>query len=62
MLFGSGGHTDYAGCLRTALTMGVRLFTGEFWHHGEKAWDEELRRVNRFLREKIEAAAETAMP
>ena len=56
--FGSGGHTDYAGCLRTALAMGVRLFTGEFWYHGEENWVSELRRANAFLREKIEGAAE----
>ena len=55
--FGSGGHTDYAGCLRTALEMGVRLFTGEFWYHGEENWDRELRRASRFLRERIEEAA-----
>ncbi len=58
MLFGSGGHTDYSGCLRTALAMGVRIFTGEFWYHGEESWNEELRRANRFLREKLEQAAE----
>ena len=58
MRFGTGGHTDYAGCIRTALAMGVRLFTGEFWYHGEENWAEELRRANRFLREKIEGAAE----
>ena len=56
--FGAGGHTDYRGCLRTALAMGVRLFTGEFWYHGEENWVSELRRANAFLREKIEEAAE----
>ena len=58
MRFGAGGHTDYPGCLRTALAMGVRLFTGEFWYHGEENWVSELRRANAFLREKIEEAAE----
>ena len=57
MRFGTGGHTDYPGCLRTALAMGVRLFTGEFWYHGEENWVSELRRANAFLREKIEEAA-----
>lgn len=56
--FGSGGHTDYAGCLRTAWAMGVRSFTAEFWYHGEEDWREEVRRSARFLREKIEQAAE----
>lgn len=59
MRFGSGGHTDYLGCLRTALAMGVRLFTGEFWYHGEEGWEAELRRANAFLRERIEEAAKT---
>ena len=58
MRFGSGGHTDYRGCLRAALAMGVRLFTGEFWYHGEENWVSELRRANAFLRKKIEEAAE----
>lgn len=58
MRFGSGGHTDYLGCLCTALAMGVRLFTGEFWYHGEEGWEAELRRANAFLRERIEEAAE----
>jgi predicted hexulose-6-phosphate isomerase len=56
--FGAGGHTDYRGCLRAALAMGVRLFTGEFWYHGEENWVSELRQANAFLREKIEEAAE----
>lgn len=60
MRFGFGGHTDYAGCIRTALTMGVRLFTGEFWYHGEADWQQELKRANRFLREQFERAAEGA--
>ena len=58
MRFGAGGHTDYRGCLRAALAMGVRLFTGEFWYHGEENWVSELRRANAFLRKKIEEAAE----
>jgi predicted hexulose-6-phosphate isomerase len=56
--FGSGGHTDYDGCLRTAWSMGVRSFTGEFWYHGEEDWEAEVRRASAFLREKIEKAAE----
>ena len=59
MRFGSGGHTDYRGCIRAALDMGVRLFTGEFWYHGEEDWAQELRRANAFLRAQIEAAGET---
>ena len=57
MAFGSGGHTDYEGCIRAALDMGVRLFTGEFWYRGEADWEGEVRRANAFLREKIEKAA-----
>ena len=56
MRFGSGGHTDYAGGIRTAWRMGVRSFTAEFWYHGEADWREEVSRTAAFLREKIEAA------
>ena len=58
MRFGSGGHTDYSGCLRTALAMGVRLFTGEFWYHGEPDWEKEVKRAAVFLRGKIAEAGE----
>jgi L-ribulose-5-phosphate 3-epimerase UlaE len=56
MRFGSGGHTDYSGCLRTALAMGVRLFTGEFWYHREPDWEKEVKRAAVFLRGKIAEA------
>jgi predicted hexulose-6-phosphate isomerase len=58
MRFGSGGHTAYVPCLRAALDMGVRLFTGEFWYHGEPDWQEAVRDAGRFLREKLCQAAE----
>lgn len=56
--FGEGGHTDYPGCIRAALDMGVRLFTGEFWYKPGTDWEAEAKRACRFLRERIEAAAE----
>ena len=56
MRFGSGGHTDYAGCLRAARKMGVRLFTGEFWYQPGTDWEAEAKRACAFLREKLEAA------
>ncbi len=56
MAFGSGGHTDYRGCIRAALDMGVRLFTGEFWYREGTDGEAEAKRANAFLREKIEAA------
>ena len=55
--FGTGGHTDYLGCIRVALNMGVRLFTGEFWYQPGTDGEAEAKRANRFLREKIETAA-----
>ena len=58
MRFGSGGHTAYFPCLRAALDMGVRLFTEEFWYHGEPDWQEAVRDAGRFLREKLRLAAE----
>ncbi len=55
MRFGSGGHTPYERCLQCAARQRVRLFTGEFWHHGEEDYQAELRAAARFLREKIDS-------
>lgn len=56
MIFGSGGHTEYDRCIQAALRMGVRVFTGEFWNHGEEDYQGTIRRANVFLRAKIEKA------
>lgn len=53
--FGTG-HTEYEPCIQAAVQMGVRLFTGEFWHHEGEDHLEEIRRANQFLRERIEKA------
>lgn len=57
MRFGSG-HTDYEKALNELSRQGVRMFTGEFWYHGEPDWREELSRSSAFLRQKIKAAEE----
>lgn len=49
------GHTDYAACLRCAKDMGVRMFTGEFWHHDGEDWEQELLHASHFLRERLDA-------
>ena len=57
MLFGEiGGHTEYDSCLDVLCADGVRLFTGEFWCHGEVAYTENIRNASTFLRAKIENA------
>lgn len=53
--FGTG-HTEYEPCIQAAVRMGVRLFTGEFWHHEGEDHLAEIRRANQFLRERIEKA------
>lgn len=49
------GHTEYDSCIAAALCMGVRMFTGEFWHHAGEDYMAEISRANEFLRGKIES-------
>lgn len=57
MLFGqSDGHTEYDRCLAVLCGQGVRMFTGEFWYHGEENYEENIQNASAFLREKIERA------
>jgi len=56
MMFGTG-HTEYVRCIRELWAQGVRMYTGEFWYHGEEAYRENLKAASAFLREKIETAA-----
>ena len=58
MSFGQGGHTEYVPCIRELLDQGVRMFTGEFWYHGEENYREKLAQASDFLRTKIKEAAE----
>lgn len=44
------GHVDFKGAARTAWDLGVRLFTGEFWHLGEQDWSPILKQNQLFLR------------
>lgn len=32
------GHTDHQAAVETLYGMGVRMYTGEFWHQGEDEW------------------------
>ena len=57
MEFGTGGHTEYVPCAKELIAQGVRMFTGEFWYHGEENYREMLNNASAFLREKIEQAA-----
>lgn len=56
LAFGQG-HTDYLSAVRTLYGMGVRMYTGEFWHQGGENWRRGLSEVAGFLRERIERAA-----
>lgn len=58
MNFGIGGHTEYVRCVKAALEMGARIFTGEFWYQKGQDYKKVISDSNRFLREKIEEAAE----
>ena len=56
MNFGCGGHTEYERCIEASLKMGVRTFTGEFWHQEGQDYTEIIPAASRFLRGKIEEA------
>lgn len=58
MFFGCGGHTEYLPCAKELLRQGVRMFTGEFWYHGEENYIERLEAASAFLRASISQAAE----
>ena len=55
MDFGTG-RVDFVPGIRTALDMGVRMFTAEFWHDGSADWKGRLRRTNRFVRDRFAEA------
>lgn len=44
------GHVDFPAACRIALSMGVRMFVGEFWYTGNPRWKEDLVSAGRFLR------------
>lgn len=50
------GHTDYIPAIKTLYEMGVRMFTGEFWHQGERNWRQRISSAAVFLRGQIECA------
>ncbi len=56
MNFGHGGHTEYSRCIKEALKMGVRTFTGEFWYQEGQDYMAVIKEASQFLRGKIEAA------
>jgi L-ribulose-5-phosphate 3-epimerase UlaE len=56
MDFGTDGHTEYVRCIKAALDMGVRTFTGEFWYQKGQDYEEVIARSSAFLRGKIEEA------
>ncbi|MBR3366999.1 MAG: L-ribulose-5-phosphate 3-epimerase [Lachnospiraceae bacterium] len=57
MDFGTDGHTEYVPCIEAALKMGVRTFTGEFWHQKGQDYEKTIAAASTFLRGKIEEAS-----
>ena len=57
MTFGSGGHTEYARCIRELWEQGVRMYTGEFWYKGGDTYQADILAASRFLRGKIDLIA-----
>lgn len=56
MHFGTTGHTEYKRCVKELWKQGVRMYTGEFWYHGEENYREEIISAADFLRGKIRDA------
>lgn len=48
------GHTDFVKDIQVLRTIGVRMFTGEFWYVGQDNWQETCRQANVFLRDKLD--------
>ena len=57
MVCGSGS-TAYIPCIRQLWQEGVRKYTGEFWHLEGQDWRQNLQYASKFLREKIQIAAQ----
>lgn len=55
MVFGTG-HTQYQECIQLLWSMGVRMFTGEFWYDGKSEIESSLLTSSKFLRNQIETA------
>jgi predicted hexulose-6-phosphate isomerase len=55
MVFGTG-HTPYQECIQVLWSMGVRMFTGEFWYDGTSEIESSLLTSSKFLRNQIETA------
>lgn len=55
MGFGEG-HTDYDTAVATLYTMGVRMFTGEFWYKEGQDWRSGINFAASFLRGRIDNA------
>ncbi|MCE5255386.1 MAG: L-ribulose-5-phosphate 3-epimerase [Spirochaetaceae bacterium] len=47
------GHVNFPAMTATALSLGVRMFVGEFWFDGKEDWKATLRSSNLFLRDAI---------
>ena len=56
MNYGTGGHTEYVPCIRAALDLGVRMFTGEFWYQKGQDYMRVITESNEFLRNVIREA------
>lgn len=54
MTFGSGGHTEYESSIKELKDQGVRIFTGEFWDHGEENYKDIIKNAHEFLINKLE--------
>lgn len=44
------GHVDFKAIIQRTYAMGVRRYTGEFWHVGQPDWQAELQKSHDFLR------------
>lgn len=62
MTLGSpAGHTEYHSCIRELWRQGVRMYTGEFWHHIGENWEQTVCQASEFLRGEIFQAAHDAI-
>jgi len=47
------GHVDFDSAIKTAESLGVRMFLAEFWDTGKADWPDQIRHAHDFLRSKL---------
>ncbi|MEE3419728.1 MAG: L-ribulose-5-phosphate 3-epimerase [Lachnospiraceae bacterium] len=58
MELGESDHVQYVKCIKTALELGVRIYTANFWYQEGKDYKKAIFEANTFLRDKFQQASD----